>query len=177
MTSAETSGRGPEGGVQNLVILELTLAIALQLPAATAQDAAYPSRIVNVPRLIAESIDGKAGTAKLQAFQDEKRKALADKQAAIQRLNQARADAAEIQRAQVELERATQDAETDYAALTRQIQADFEKRLTPILKEIVNADHIGIVFEYPQQLIVWVAPSADITDEVIERLDAATKKP
>ncbi len=159
------------------MLLELTLALALQLPAPAVQDAAYPSRILNVPRLIAESIDGKAGTAKLQAFQDQKRKVLADKQAALQRLNQEKAAAAEIQRAQVELERATQDAETDFAALTRQVQADFEKRLTPILKEIVDTDHIGIVFEYPQQLIVWAAPSTDITDEVIERLDAATKKP
>jgi Skp family chaperone for outer membrane proteins len=159
------------------VILELTLAMALQVPAATAPDAAYPSRILNLPRLIAESIDGKAGTAKLHALQDEKRKTLADKQAAIQRLNQAKAAPADIQRAQVELERATKDAETDVAALTRQLQADFEKRLTPILKEIVEIDHIGIVFEYPQQLVVWAAPSTDITDEVIERLDAAAKKP
>jgi Skp family chaperone for outer membrane proteins len=171
------SGQRPEGRVQTVVILELTLAFALQLTASAAQDAAYPSRIVNVPRLVAESIDGKAGTAKLQAFQDEKRKALADKQAAIQRLNQANAAAAEIQRAQVELERATQDAEMDFAALTRQVQADFERRLTPILKEILETDHIGIIFEYPQKLIVWVEPSADITDEVIERLDAAAKKP
>ena len=51
----------------------------------------------------------------------------------------------------MELQRATQDAETDFAALTREVQADFERRLKPILKEIVEKDHIGIIFEYPQQ--------------------------
>jgi Skp family chaperone for outer membrane proteins len=159
------------------VILELMFALALQLPGSPAQDGPYPSRVVNVPRLIAESIAGKAGTAKLKAFQDERRKALADKQAAIQRLTQARAAAAEIQRAQVELKRATQDAETDLAALTRQMQVDFETRLTPILRRILETDHIGIIFDYPQKLIVWASPAADITDEVIARLDAASKKP
>jgi Skp family chaperone for outer membrane proteins len=159
------------------VILELTLALALQSPGSPGQDGPYPSRVVNVPRLIAESIAGKAGTAKLKAFEDEKRKALADKQAAVQRLSQAKAAPAEIQRAQVELERATQDAETDFAALTRQMQLDFETRLTPILRQILDTDHIGIIFDYPQKLIVWASPAADITDEVIARLDAATKKP
>jgi Skp family chaperone for outer membrane proteins len=159
------------------VILELTLALALQSSGSPAQDGPYPSRVVNVPRLIAESIAGKAGTAKLKAVEEEKRKALADKQAAVQRLTQAKAAPAEIQRAQVELERATQDAETDFAALTRQMQVDFETRLTPILRQILDTDHIGIIFDYPQKLIVWASPAADITDEVIARLDAATKKP
>ncbi|HEY1909384.1 MAG TPA: OmpH family outer membrane protein [Vicinamibacterales bacterium] len=159
------------------MILELTLALALQSSGSPAQDGPYPSRVVNVPRLIAESIAGKAGTAKLKAVEEEKRKALADKQAAVQRLTQAKAAPAEIQRAQVELERATQDAETDFAALTRQMQVDFETRLTPILRQILDTDHIGIIFDYPQKLIVWASPAADITDEVIARLDAATKKP
>ncbi len=153
------------------------LALALQSPASPAKDGPYPSRVVNVPRLMAESIAGKAGTAKLKAFQDERRKAIADKQATVQRLTQAKAAPAEIKRAQVELERATQDAEADFAALTRQLQVDFETRLTPILRQILETDHIGIIFDYPQKLIVWASPAADITDEVIKRLDAVSKKP
>jgi len=40
--------------------------------------------------------------------------------------------------------------------------------------QIAEEDHIRVIFEYPQALIVWVAPSLDITAKVIERLDAAS---
>ena len=63
----------------------------------------------------------------------------------------------------------------DFAALDRQVQQEFDKRLRPVLNQIAEEEHIGILFEYPQQVIVWVAPAVDITTKVIERLDAASK--
>jgi Skp family chaperone for outer membrane proteins len=158
------------------VILPILLLSLLQSPASAGQDVT-PSRIVNVPRLIAESIDGKAATAKLRTFQDEKRKAVEAKQAAVQKLSVSKASAVEIERARLDAQRATEDADREMAALSRQVQDDFDRRLRPVLKEIAESDHVGIVFEYPQRLIIWAAPEADITDEVIARLDAASKKP
>ena len=55
------------------------------------------------------------------------------------------------------------------------MQLEFDKKLRPVLNTIVEEEHIGILFEYPQQLIVWAAPAVDITAKVIERLDAAAK--
>jgi Skp family chaperone for outer membrane proteins len=152
----------------------ILLALLLQPPAPPAPPT-VPAAIVNVPRLIAESIDGKAATAQLQAFQADRQRAIADRQAALKRLSDSRAVAAEIERAQVELRRLTEDAQLDVAALDRQVQADFEKKLRPVLNKIAEEDHIGILFEYPQQMIVWAAPAVDITAKVIERLDAAAK--
>jgi Skp family chaperone for outer membrane proteins len=135
-----------------------------------------PAAIVNVPRLIAESVVGKAATAQLQAFQAEKQKAIADRQAALKRMSESRALRSQIERAQVELQRFTEDAQVDVAALDRQVQLEFEKKLRPVLTKFAEEEHIGILFEYPQQLIVWIAPAIDITERVIERLDAAAKE-
>jgi hypothetical protein len=57
----------------------------------------------------------------------------------------------------------------------RQIQAEFEKKLRPVLSKIAEEDHIGILFEYPKQVIIWFAPAVDITAKVIARLDAAAR--
>jgi Skp family chaperone for outer membrane proteins len=148
------------------------LGLFLQLPAPPET----PAAIVNVPRVVAESVVGKAVTARLQAFQSEKQRAIADRQATLKRLSDSRALQAQIDRAQVELQRFAEDAQVDVEALDRQVQLEFEKKLRPVLTKIVEEDHIGILFEYPQQLIVWVAPAIDITAKVIERLDAAEKQ-
>jgi Skp family chaperone for outer membrane proteins len=152
----------------------MLLALSLQLAVSPAAPV-VPSAVVNIPRLIAESIDGKAATAQLQAFQGEKQRAIADKQATLRRLNESKTLPAQIQRAQLELQRFTEDAQVDFAALDRQVQQEFDKRLRPVLNQIAEEEHIGILFEYPQQVIVWVAPAVDITSKVIERLDAASK--
>jgi Skp family chaperone for outer membrane proteins len=58
------------------------LLLAVQV-SATPQPAP-PIAVVNVQRHLAESADGKAATAKLDALRNEKKKSLADNQAAIQ---------------------------------------------------------------------------------------------
>ena len=150
----------------------ILLAFVLQLP----MRPEIPVAIVNVPRVIAESVAGKAATAQLQALQTEKQKAIAEKQATLKRLSDSSALQSQIERAQIELQRFTEDARVDVRALDRQVQAAFEKKLRPVLDKIAEERHIGILFEYPQQLIVWVAPTVDITATVIERLDAAEKE-
>ena len=152
--------------------MTLMFLLALWLPGPLAP--ALPAAIINVPRLLAESID-KAATAHVRALQAEKQQVLAEKQAELKRLNDVRAVKARVERAQVELQRLAEDAQLDVAALDRQVQLKFDKKLRPVLNKIIEEDHIGILFEYPQQLIVWAAPTVDITAKVIERLDAATK--
>jgi Skp family chaperone for outer membrane proteins len=154
------------------MIFHLLLTLALQSPI----HLEIPTAVVNVPRLVAESTVGKAAAAQLKALQADKQKVLSDKQAEVQRLAASKAPSSQIERAQVELQRLTQDAESELASLDRELQNDLEKKLRPVVAQIAAEDHIGIIFEYPQQLIVWAAPSIDITAKVIERLDAASKE-
>jgi Skp family chaperone for outer membrane proteins len=156
------------------MILALLLALTVQsVPAGASPD---PIGVLNLSRLVAESIDGKAATAQLKAFHSEKEKELADKRSALDRLNLSKALPALVQRAQLDLERLTQDAELDLAALQRQLQVELDKKLRPVLDQIAVEEHIGIIFEYPQVVISWIAPSVDVTTRVIERLDAASKE-
>jgi Skp family chaperone for outer membrane proteins len=150
------------------MVFSILLALSLQLPSLPDS----PPAIVNVPRLVRESALGKAATAQLRAAQTQKQKAIAEKQAEVQQLSRSSAAPARVQRAQVELERLTQDAETELAALDQQLQKEFDKKLRPIVAQIAEEEHIGIIFEYPQQLILWASPSIDVTAKVIARLDA-----
>jgi Skp family chaperone for outer membrane proteins len=153
------------------MIFHVLLALSLQ----TAALADPPTAVVNIQRLIAESTIGKAATAQLRAFQAEKQKALADKQAELQQLSRANAARARIERAQLDLQRLAQDAEAAVAALNEQLQEAFDKKLRPIVAEIAEEEHIGIILEIPHQTIVWASPSIDVTSKVIERLEAASK--
>ena len=154
------------------MILQIFFALSLQLPVAPA----VPTAVVNMPRLVAESMAGKAASAQLKVFQAEKHRVLTDKQAEVQKLAASKALASQIEKAQLELQWLAQDAQAELADLDRQLQDDFSMRLRPVVAQIAAEDHIGIIFEYPQQMIAWAAPSVDITSKVIERLDAASKE-
>ena len=153
------------------MILPILLALSFQVP--TAPD--VPAGVVNIPRLLAESMAGKAASARLKALQAEKQKVLSDKQAEVQTLAASKALSTQIEKAQLELQRITQDAEAELADLDRRLEEEFAKRLRPVVAQIAEEDHIRIIFEFPQALIVWAAPSVDITSKVIERLDADAK--
>jgi Skp family chaperone for outer membrane proteins len=153
------------------MLLHILLALSLQTPGLVQP----PTAVLDVQRLIAESTLGKAATARLRAFQAEQRKAIADKQAELQQLSRSNAARARIERAQLDLQRLAQDAEAALATLNQQLQEEFDKKLRPIVAELAEEEHIGIIFEVPHQTIVWVSPAIDVTSKVIERLEAASK--
>jgi Skp family chaperone for outer membrane proteins len=154
------------------MVLSLLLAIQVSVPAPPV----VPIAIVNNPRLVSESTLGKAASARMDALRKEKEKAIADKRVAIQGMTQKNAPPADIERAQVDLQRMAQDADSDVKALNDQLQREFARKVGPILKQILEEDHIGVILEFPNpQLILWVDPSVDITTKVIQRLDTAEK--
>jgi outer membrane protein len=147
--------------------------LLLAAQVSTAPQPAASIAVVNVQRLIAESKDGKAATAKLDALRNEKKKALTDKQTAIQAVKNAAP--ADIERAQIELQRMTEDADREVSALGQSLQSEFTAKVQPLLKQILEEDHLLLIIEVPNPLFAWVHPSADITAKVIQRLDAPTK--
>lgn len=151
----------------------LTLLLALQL----STEMAFPPAIVNLQRLMAESIDGKAVIAKLEAARTEHLKNLEGKRAEITQLIQKKAAAASIERSQVELKRMTEDADAQMTAMQRALQVDFFKKVEPIASQIAVEDKLGMLFTFPNPNIVWTGPSVDITAKVIQRLNDALKKP
>lgn len=152
----------------------LQLMLALQVVASPTMSDAIA--VVNVQRLLTESIAGKAAAAKVDALRTEKEWALAEKQATIDAAVKQGAPAVQLERMRVDFARLTEDADRDLADLAQSVQEDFARRLRPILQRIIEEDHVGIVIEVPNPLVVWLNPSVDLTSKVIERLDAAQEK-
>jgi len=145
---------------------------------------------VVLQRIANESAEGKASTAKIQAFQQKKAAELQDKQKQAQGLEEklkkegsvmsatAQADVQkQIERLQVDIQRFTQDAQQEIQELTTQLQGAFEQRMTPILGQVGQEKGLHYIFNAPDSGIVWADPGLDITADVIKRLDAGGAKP
>jgi len=180
--------------------LALPAAAAAQEPAAPAQQPAAPAQqpprpfpegskfaFVDIQQIAAESVEGKASTAKVQALRDKKvaelselnKKVQADQQKLAQQgsmLNdQARAELERtIDRQSKDLQRAQQDATDEVQQLQQDLQKSFEGKLLPIIQKVVTEKGIQILFSRADSGIVLADPALDLTAEVIQRLDTAT---
>jgi outer membrane protein len=141
---------------------------------------------MNPDRIVVESAMGKASTAKMTALRAQK---LAELSIRNQELDSARqklaggsllTDAARtaaqksIDRLQVELQRAQQDAEAAVQELQQQINADFDRALTPVVEQVAVDKGLYILLRVDTGTIAWADPSLDITGDIIKRLDATT---
>jgi outer membrane protein len=146
---------------------------------------------VNVQRIAAESNEGKAATAQVQALNNKKVEELNVRnkqlQAAQQKLEsggsvlsaQAQAQLTkEIERMQIDIQRFTEDAQQEVAQLQQQLQEDFQRKLTPVLAQVAADRQLHMMFSVVDSGLVWGDPALDLTPEIIKRFDSAsTAKP
>ena len=183
---AQTTGQAPPPAAQ-------APPPAAQAPAPAAA-AAQPARpfpegakvaFINIQRIAGESSEGRAASARLKAFQEkkladlgERQKQLSANQEKLQKSGAVLSDSArsalekDVERSQVDLQRAQQDAQTELQELQREIEADFQKKLTPVIDAVAQEKSLQIVLG-PESGIVWANPALDITAEVIKRFDVA----
>jgi Skp family chaperone for outer membrane proteins len=145
---------------------------------------------VNFQRVIQESTEGKASTAKVSALitkkqneGTEKQKQLAANQQKLQTSGSVMSEAArgqlekEIERQQVEGQRFQQDAQAEVQELQNELNNDFIKKVTPILQQVATEKGLHALFNAQEAGFAWVDPGLDLTTEVIKKLDAVTTKP
>jgi len=188
-------------GVPTLALAQAkptTPATATQKPApppAAPQAAPQPPRpfpegakiaFINIPRIAAESAEGKASTAKVTQLRERKLAELNAKnkqlETAQQKLNsggllseEARATTQkEAEKLQVEIQRLQQDAEAEMQDLQQQLQGDFQRKLSPIIQQIAVEKGLHILLSQTDAGMVWADSGLDLTAEVIRRFDAAT---
>jgi Skp family chaperone for outer membrane proteins len=143
---------------------------------------------VNFQRVVQESADGKASSTKIQALskkkQDEgtaKAQQLKSNQDKLAATGSVMSDAArsqlekEIERQQVEAQRFQQDAQAELNELQQELQADFIKKVTPILQQVATEKGLYALFNAQEAGFAWVDPGLDLTTEVIKKLDAQGK--
>jgi Skp family chaperone for outer membrane proteins len=139
---------------------------------------------VDLQRVAAESVEGKASTAKVQALGQKKSAELADKQKSLQANQQklqqgaavlsdaARAQAQrEVDRLTVEIDRFQEDANAEVQELQQQLLGDFQEKLRPVIDGMIKELAIGLLFSAGDAGAVYIDPSLDITAEVIRRYD------
>jgi outer membrane protein len=164
-------------------------------PPAPAQQPAPPSprpfpegakiAFVDLQTIAANSIEGKAATAKVQQLNqkklqelNEKNKALQEKQQKLQQSLTVLSDQArsqlekEIEKMQVDIQRFTQDAQAEVQDLQQDLQLEFQRKLMPIIEQVALDKGLHMVFSTDAG-IVWADRGLDITSEVIKRFDAA----
>ena len=139
---------------------------------------------VSGQRIFAESTDGKAEVARVQAMQQQKANELKTRQQTLetvrQQLAQATEGAARTQLQQQELqqradlEKATMQAQAELQALQRQVQADVLSRVKPVIEGLVMGQNVQLVLN--ADMVVWAAPGSDLTNAVIERMNSKSAK-
>ncbi|HEX7485579.1 MAG TPA: OmpH family outer membrane protein [Vicinamibacterales bacterium] len=141
---------------------------------------------MNIPRIAAESAEGRASTIRVNALREKKLAELNGKnkqlETAQQKLNsggllseEARAATQkEVEKLQVDIQRMQQDAEAEMQELQQQLQLEFQRKLSPVIQQLAVEKGLHILFSQTDAGMVWADPGLDLTGDVIKRFDAAT---
>jgi Skp family chaperone for outer membrane proteins len=166
-----------------LLALSLVGICAASSFAGQATQASPAIGVLDSQRVVTESTEGKARLAKVQALQRQKATELKARQDALDAIQQQLAKTTEpaartqlVQQEQQErdeFQRATVQAQADIQALQRQNNAEFQAHVRSILTEVLKGKNITIVLS--DAAVVWTLPQFDLTDEVLQRLNAPSQ--
>jgi Skp family chaperone for outer membrane proteins len=142
---------------------------------------------VYLQQIAALSAEGKAAQTKVTAFTQKKQTEVADKTKALQASQQklqtgggVLSDVArlqlekDIERQQRDLERLQQDAQAEITEKTQEVQAEFNKKLFPILEQVSIEKGLHLLFSAQDAGLIWAADGLDLTMDAVKKLDAAT---
>lgn len=143
---------------------------------------------VVLQRIVNESAEGKAASGQIQALQQKKANELNDKNKQLQGLQQklekegavlsasAQGDLQkQIEKANVDIQRFTQDAQQEIQDLQNALQAQFQQKIDPILAQVGQEKGLHFIFNGPDSGLVWADLGLDISADVIKKLDANYK--
>jgi Skp family chaperone for outer membrane proteins len=78
-----------------------------------------------------------------------------------------------IEKATLDVQRFTQDAQAEVQELQQTLQQEFQQRLEPVLQQVATDMGLQFVFNGPDAGLVWADAALDISAEVIKKLDSA----
>jgi outer membrane protein len=180
--------------MKRILALAITLAVIAALLVAIARQTriergGLPMGYVNMQRIVSESPREKANGARLTQMQQQKaqeigvlqrqyeatRRQLAEVQGLSGSVRQSQLEHEE-QRLRGQLERTTAGAQTELQTMQRQIQAELRTRLAPVVNTIATSRGMQMVLT-EEAGVVWAAPGLDLTDAVLQRLNADVPAP
>jgi outer membrane protein len=176
-----------------LIGLLLPAAVFAQAPAAGAAAAPGAGRVavVDFQRAVTENAEGKKAQEKFMAelnrrqkdFED-KQKTMTDAQTKLQTGDKALSDdakanlAKQIEKLNTELQRMNDDAQKDLGDLQQQLFRPIAEKTQEVVKSYSEENGFAVVFDISQgNSIIYRQDVADITTEIIRRVDATPGKP
>jgi outer membrane protein len=140
---------------------------------------------INIQRIAAESAEGKASSAKIEALRTKRATELNDKNKQIEGLQAKQRSAVlgedarvqiqkDIDKINVEIQRLTQDAQAELQELQNDLQVDFQRKVAPVIESVARDKGLHMLFSQADSGLVWADNGLDLTMEVIRRLDAAS---
>ena len=159
----------------------LAVGLAQQGPA----PASGPVAFVSSQRISNETVEGKAGMARLQTLQRERMADARTKQQTLEATRKQLASAQGDERSRLqtqeqqqrgEFERAVAQSQTDIQALQRQISLELTPKVKAAVEQVVKSTGVQVVLS-GENTIVWSAPGLDLTSRVIEQMNASAPRP
>jgi Skp family chaperone for outer membrane proteins len=174
-----------------------TLALALVAASASGQAAAGAASqpgtggstatkiaVIDIERIAAESVAGKALFASLKAENDKIQEEVAKREQEIRdmstKLNSEilSQDAKvrlqrDIERKRTDAQRWLQDQQQDFEAKRQEGEAKFQESLEPIVRAVATEHQIGLIIRATPGLTFVLDPALDISQLVVQKLDSA----
>ena len=176
--------------MRDAIIVAAGAIAALALPASAQelQGVTFPGARVaffDAQRVVSESVTGQAAFAELEAFRSDtaaelerRSQSLAAEQqrletesallSATARLSLERS----IQSTELNLQRLLEDAQTEFLGLQQAADYNFQVKLLPAVEAVALEHEVHFVFNRLTYPILWADPTYDLTERIIERLDA-----
>lgn len=142
--------------------------------------------VVNLQLIAQNSVEGKASSGRVQALIQKKQIEGAEKAKQLQAnqqklqtsggvMNEAARTALErdIDRQTKEGERFQQDAQAEVNELQQELQAEFQKKLFPILQQLAQERGLHALLSVQDAGVIWLDPGVDLTADAVKKLDAA----
>ncbi|MBP9144549.1 MAG: OmpH family outer membrane protein [Thermoanaerobaculia bacterium] len=170
--------------------IAVALSVLALVPASAALAQAGKVAVIDVQRLVTDSVAGKEALARLKKLQDDK---IAEGKAKNEevdnlrkRLNEGRLSLADDKISELEkqleekvtgLRRFQEDAERDFNKSRETTFGEIERRVFPVIEQIGKEGGYAFIFNKFQSGLLYADEAADITNQVIQRFDgAATPK-
>ena len=143
---------------------------------------------IDLQRIAQASAEGKSAATKIQEYEkkklgeiQEKNKALEDMRKKLEQGGTVLSEAAraqtekDIDRNTRELQFLQQSAQAERDQLERELNAEFQRRLNPIIEAVAKEKGLQMLFSIRDNGAVWADTGLDLSEEVIKRFDAAAK--
>lgn len=166
------------------IILGLSMVALVPATAAFAQ--AGKVAVIDVQRLVTDSVAGKEALARLKKLQDEKiaeGKAKSDEVDSLRkRLNEGRLSLADDKISELEkqleekitgLRRFQEYAEKDFNKSREVTFGEIERRVFPVIEQVGKEGSYTFIFNKFQSGLLYADDAADITNQIIQKFDAA----